>query len=80
MAIDPNNVDENGNPLVVHFVGLWEEPTYETFLELEKEIKTDPEFGLVEIAYKIDVLPALPEVIDFYNIEVAKHEAQNNQS
>ena len=78
MAIDPNDVDENGNPLVVHFVGLWEEPTYEVFMELEKEIKTEPEFGLVEIAHRIDVLHASPEVIDFYNIQVAKHEARNN--
>jgi len=78
MAIDPTEVDENDAVSIVHFIGLWEAPTKEAFLEYEKEIKTDPEFGLVEISDRVVVLPAPDEIIEMYNEMITEdHETDN---
>lgn len=43
VAINPEN-DE-----IVHFCGYVTPPTPETFVELKKEIRNDPEFGLEDV-------------------------------
>jgi hypothetical protein len=73
MAIDPV-ADEEDMVSIVHFIGLWQEPTTEQFDEYVKEIKTDPEFGLVEIADRLVILPAPQEIVDFHNTLVQDHE------
>jgi hypothetical protein len=75
MAID-SQPDQNDEVEIVHFIGLWEAPTKEAFLQYEKEIKTDLEFGLIEIADRIEVLPAPKEIVDYYN-EIIQ-EKENN--
>jgi hypothetical protein len=73
VVIDPIP-DENDEVEIVHFIGLWEAPTKEVFLQYEKEIKTDPEFGLIEIIDRIEVLPASEEILEMYNKMVQEHE------
>jgi|JFJP01.1.fsa_nt_gi hypothetical protein len=66
IAINPIP-DENDTVRILHFIGLWQAPTEEAFLDFEEEIKTDPEFGLVDIADKIQVLMASQEIVEMYN-------------
>ena len=40
IAVDPEDIDENDNLAIVHFIGLWNEPTKEQFLEFSNEINT----------------------------------------
>lgn len=77
MAID-SKPDEEDNVRIVHFIGLWNEPTYEEFLELSNEIKNTPEFGLSKIIDRVVILPATEEVIEQYNVGVSNYEAKNN--
>jgi len=74
VAIDPTDVDENDMVNVVHFIGLWEAPTKEAFQQYEKEIRTDPEFGLIEIADRIEVLPASTRIVEMFNKIVQEDE------
>lgn len=67
IVVDPTTIDDNDDVEALHFIGLWEEPTKEEFDGYEKEIKTDPEFGLVEIADRIIILLASPEIVEMYN-------------
>jgi len=71
IAVDTLELDEEDNMAVVHFIGLWEAPTREEFIEYEKEIKTNSDFGLVDIADRIMILPAPQETIDIFN-EIVK--------
>jgi hypothetical protein len=69
MAVDPLNIDENDEVAVVHFIGLWKEPTEAEFLKYKNEILTTPEYGLVDIADRIVVLPAPEDIVEkYYNL------------
>lgn len=74
IAVDPENIDEDNNPLIVHFIGLWEAPTKEAFDCYSNEIKTDPEFGLVEISDRIVILPAPEDIIEHFNDNIDDYE------
>jgi hypothetical protein len=74
MAIDPEDVDENDTVSIVHFIGLWNEPTKKQFEEFVKEIKTDPEFGLIEIADRLVILPAPPDIVEMFSKIVQENE------
>lgn len=74
IAVDPENIDENDNLTIIHFIGLWNKPTLEEFLEFSNEIKTDPEFGLVDIADRLVIVPATQEIVDMYNEIVQENE------
>lgn len=39
---------------MVHWVGYWEQPTKEDFKELKKELAEDNQFGLVDIAHRLE--------------------------
>lgn len=67
MVIDPLPSNDEGDVDVVHFVGYWSEPQIEDFLSLKNELRTDPDFGLVDIANRLVLLPATKEVIEHYN-------------
>jgi len=60
IAIDPEQEGEMKD--VLHFCGYWEEPTKNDADSLRDELMTDEEFGLTEIAHRLDILPA-PEYI-----------------
>jgi hypothetical protein len=71
MVINPNEPLENGDYEVLHFVGYWEKPGVYDFEHITEEIRTDPEFGLVEIADQLVCVPATQDCVDYYN-EVCK--------
>jgi hypothetical protein len=74
MAVDPDNIDENDEVAIVHFIGLWQAPTREEFEIYENEIKTSPKYGHAEIADRIIVLPAPPEIVEKYYLMAEEHE------
>ena len=65
IAVDPLN-EEDEMVAIVHFIGLWKEPTKEAFEQYEKEIKTDPKFNHGDIADRLVVLPAPPEIVELF--------------
>jgi len=67
IAVDMNDVDEDDNAAVVHFVGYWEEPNEATFDALREEFETDESLGLKDIINDLELLPAPPEVVDHFN-------------
>ena len=77
IAVDPLNVDDNDELAIVHFIGLWKEPTQEAFEQYEKEIKTDPKFGHHEIADRLVVLPAPPEIVEAFYNKAEEYEQSN---
>ena len=56
IVIDPTQ--ENEMMDILHFVGYWEKPTKIDADLLREELMTDEEFGLTEIAHRLDILPA----------------------
>jgi len=61
IAIDPIQEGEMKN--VLHFCGYWEQPTLIDVESLRKELAEDPEFGLTEIAHRLEIIPASEEII-----------------
>lgn len=55
IVIDPTEDGETNS--ILHFCGYWEPPTKEDMDSLMDELKTDEEFGLVDIAHRIVILP-----------------------
>lgn len=65
MVIDPETLDESTDTLeIVHFVGYWNEPTLDDANSLREELRTDEEFGLTEIADRLEIYPAPDEVVE----------------
>ena len=73
IAVDPLN-EEDEMVAIVHFIGLWGEPTEEAFEQYEKEIKTDPKFKHADIADRLVVLLAPPEIVELYSKMIEEHE------
>jgi hypothetical protein len=51
---------------ILHFVGYWTEPTKNDANLLREELMTDEEFGLTEIAHRLDILPAPDYIVKEY--------------
>lgn len=68
MAIDPTQESEMMD--ILHFVGYWEEPKKSDADSLREELLTDEEFGLTEIAHRLNILPAPDYIVDEYKKEV----------
>ena len=62
MVIDPTQEGEMMD--IIHFVGYWEEPSKEDADQLREELMTDEEFGLTEIAHRLDILPAPDYIVE----------------
>jgi hypothetical protein len=64
MSLDPKDIKYGliaYNPIketVPHFVGYWNEPTELDAAALLEELKTNPEFGLIEEADQLVILRA----------------------
>ena len=71
IVIDPTQEDEMMD--ILHFVGYWNKPTKKDADLLREELMTDKEFGLTEIAHRLDILPA-PD----YIVEEFKNDIINN--
>ena len=72
MVVDPNQEGEMLD--ILHFVGYWEKPTKLDADSLRKELMTDEEFGLTEIADRLDILPAPDYIVEKYVKEIIANE------
>jgi hypothetical protein len=64
MVIDP--VQEGEMLDILHFVGYWNEPTKNDANLLREELMEDEDFGLTEIAHRLDILPAPDYIVKEY--------------
>ena len=55
---------------ILHFVGYWDKPTKKDADLLREELMTDEEFGLTEIAHRLDILPAPNYIVKQYINEI----------
>jgi hypothetical protein len=68
MVVDPNQEGEMLN--IIHFVGYWSKPKKADVDSLRTELMTDEEFGLTEIAHRLDILPAPDYIVQEYIKEI----------
>jgi hypothetical protein len=73
MAVDPLN-EEDEKVAIVHFIGLWQEPTEEEFEIYANEIRTDPKYGHTDIADRLVIIQAPPEIVEIYFNMANEHE------
>ena len=71
MVIDPTQESEMMD--ILHFVGYWEKPTKSDADSLRQELMVDEEFGLTEIAHRLDILPAPDYIVQEY-VNMINHE------
>lgn len=64
IVVDPTQEGENLD--ILHFVGYWDKPTKTDADSLREELMTDDEFGLTEIANRLDILPAPDYIVEEY--------------
>ena len=62
MVIDPTQESEMLD--ILHFVGYWNKPTKQDAASLREELLTDKDFGLTEIAHRLDILPAPDYIVE----------------
>jgi hypothetical protein len=66
MVIDPTQEGEMMD--ILHFVGYWKKPTKTDVDSLREELINDGEFGLTEIAHRLDILRAPDYIVkEFIN-------------
>ena len=68
MVLDPE-LDDHGNPTVLHFCGYESPPTPECFTDLKRELKENPEFGLTN---RNDLIfaEAPQELVQYFNDQI----------
>ncbi len=64
IVVDPTQESEMMD--ILHFVGYWTKPTKNDANLLREELMTDKEFGLTEIAHRLDILPAPDYIVKEY--------------
>lgn len=62
IVVDPTQEGEMMD--ILHFVGYWEKPNKSDASQLRDELMTDEEFGLTEIAHRLDILPAPDYIVE----------------
>ena len=72
IVVDPNQEGEMLD--IIHFVGYWNKPTKVDADSLRKELMTDEEFGLTEIAHRLDIFPAPDYIVQEYIKEIIASE------
>lgn len=65
-----NPIQEGEMMDILHFVGYWDKPTKKDADLLREELMTDEEFGLTEIAHRLDILPAPNYIVKQYINEI----------
>jgi hypothetical protein len=68
IVIDPTQEGEMMD--ILHFVGYWNKPTKKDADSLREELMTDEEFGLTEIAHRLDILPAPDYIVEEYKNDI----------
>jgi hypothetical protein len=71
-VIDPTQESEMLD--ILHFVGYWDKPSKQDAASLREELMTDEEFGLTEIAHRLDILPAPNYIVKHYIENIAENE------
>ena len=61
IVIDPTQEGDMRD--ILHFVGYWDKPTKKDVDSLREELMVDEEFGLTEIAHRLDILPAPDDIV-----------------
>lgn len=69
IVVDPTQESEMLD--ILHFVGYWNKPNEQDAASLREELMTDKEFGLTEIAHRLDIFPAPDYIVKQY-IETIK--------
>ena len=64
MVVDPTQQGEYLD--ILHFVGYWEKPTKDDAELIRKELMEDQEFGLTEIAHRLEIFPAPDHILKQY--------------
>jgi hypothetical protein len=62
---------------ILHFCGYWERPTQKDADSLREELKNDPEFGLQDIADKVDIVLASKDILEMYQKIISSQENNN---
>ena len=65
-----DSVQEGEMMDILHFVGYWNKPTKKDADLLREELMTDEEFGLTDIAHRLDILPAPDYIVDEFKKEL----------
>ena len=69
IVFDPESQDEESIEMM-HWVGYWQQPNIEDLEELKKELAEDDQFGLVDIADRLEYVPCsgddLREILEKY--------------
>ena len=68
MVID--SVQEGEMMDILHFVGYWNKPTKKDADLLREELMTDEEFGLTDIAHRLDILPCPEDLFEEYKNDI----------
>jgi hypothetical protein len=72
IVIDP---EQGGDMLdILHFCGYWTEPTKRDADYLREELMKDEEFGLTEIAHRVEILPAPDYILNTYIQNIKENE------
>jgi hypothetical protein len=71
IAIDPDQEGEMKD--VLHFCGYWNQPTLVDVENLRKELAEDPEFGLTDIAHRLDIIPAPDYIVQEFVQQIVEN-------
>lgn len=66
IVVDPTQKDD-----ILHFVGYWDKPTKQDIDSLREELMKDEEFGLTEIANRLDILYCPEHLLKKYISEIS---------
>ncbi len=69
ILVDSEDVDENGDLTVLHFVGYKHEPTDDDAEDLRQELLENEDLGFSDIIDELDIAIAPEEVVDLYKEE-----------
>jgi hypothetical protein len=72
IVVDPTQEGEMLD--ILHFCGYWNEPKKSDADSLREELMNDEEFGLTEIAHRLDILPAPDYIVDEYAKMIEENE------
>jgi hypothetical protein len=72
IAIDPEQ--EGDMKDVLHFCGYWNQPTLVEVESLKKELAEDPEFGLIDISHRLEIIPAPDDIMEMIIKDITENE------
>lgn len=73
IAVLPDPTAKEEELEILHFCGYESEPNQKDIEYLHEELKTDEEFGLVEVADKLVIIPAPKDIVEIYRNMIYKN-------